>query len=431
MAEVRAFRAFRYDLGRVGNLGNLIAPAELSTRLADRSQTEALLRRSSFNVAHCLPDPLSGVSSTDQARQAGFLLRDWRADEILVQDSARSLYVCHQECQLHGEKHTCRGLLARVRLESLQSGRINLIEPVSPADIEDALNRLRVTHFNIRPVLGLYPDPQGKVADALDQAVGRALPYQASMPEGATTRLWPVHAQQEISTVIGMLGPKPLILAAGTADYHAALRYRQEYQALGELADEEAAPHFVLMLLVGINDPGLHFLPGHYEFMGIPPLQAVEIAQLLHEHFEVVPVGQGEPACEEIRELLEQEMDQGLFGLRSADDVWQLARLKSTESMTKLLPERGTAYRELGDTIRQHLIQNHLLIPKLGRQPVIQQVPWLEKQPSSHSGLTLLVPPVDPLMLENLIGEKERLEIPLALDPVRQAGLLFHSLRFQ
>src|SRR5436190_1238950 len=178
MADVRAFRAFRYDLGRVGTLSDVIAPP--------------------YDVI----DP--GLH-----------------EGILTQDSARSLYVYEQEFEVEGrpghppQRVARRGFLARVRLEPLGQGRIYAHEETMPGPKADRLNLFRATQMNLSPVFGLYPDEQGSVQELLDRAVARSLPLEATDHLGVVSRLWPVTDQHVQSEVAGLMGPRPIFIADG------------------------------------------------------------------------------------------------------------------------------------------------------------------------------------------------------------------------
>ena len=116
MADIRAFRAFRYDLGRVGNLSDVVAPPN---DVIDPALQDALYQRSPYNVIRLILDreqPGDSEQNNRYTRSAG-CLRDWQRDNVLAQDSARSLYVYRQDFEVEGQKHTRRGVLARVRLE--------------------------------------------------------------------------------------------------------------------------------------------------------------------------------------------------------------------------------------------------------------------------------------------------------------------------
>src|SRR5258708_452310 len=123
MAEIRAFRAHRYDLGRVGSLGDVIAPPY---DVIDPSLQQALYDRSPHNVVRLILNKKEAGDNgyhNRYTRAAGFL-RDWQQEGILKQDWARALYVYHQEFEVEGRRHTRRGFMARVRLERFGEGRI-------------------------------------------------------------------------------------------------------------------------------------------------------------------------------------------------------------------------------------------------------------------------------------------------------------------
>src|SRR5947209_7646750 len=123
MAEIRAFRAYRYDLGRVGALGDVIAPPY---DVIDPGLQHSLYQRSPYNVVRLILNRETPADSEADNRytRAAAHLRDWQRDGILVQDSARALYVYHQEFEVEGKRYTRRGFMARVRLEPFGQGRI-------------------------------------------------------------------------------------------------------------------------------------------------------------------------------------------------------------------------------------------------------------------------------------------------------------------
>src|SRR5947208_1339068 len=123
MAEIRAFRAHRYDLGRVGNLSDVVCPPY---DVIDDGLQQALYDRSPYNVVRLelnKPEPTDTDASNRYSRAAGFL-RDWLAADVIKQDSARGLYVYHQEYEVEGVRHVRKGFFARVRLEPFGAGRI-------------------------------------------------------------------------------------------------------------------------------------------------------------------------------------------------------------------------------------------------------------------------------------------------------------------
>src|SRR2546427_5869182 len=175
MADIRAFRAFRYDLGRVGTLGDVVAPPY---DVIDPALQQALYDRSPYNVVRLIlnkEEPTDTAAENRYTRAARFL-REWQQDGILAQDSARALYVYHHEFEVEGQRYTRRGFLARVRLERFGEGKIYPHEETLPGPKADRLRLFHATAMNLSPVLGLYPDADSAVQSQLEQVVRRVFP---------------------------------------------------------------------------------------------------------------------------------------------------------------------------------------------------------------------------------------------------------------
>src|SRR5581483_2632744 len=155
---------------------------------------DALYARSPYNVIRLILNKESSADSERDNRytRAANTLRDWQRQHVLVQDSARSLYVYHQDYEVEGRRFTRRGVLARVKLEKLGEGRIYAHEETLAGPKADRLKLFHATGMNLSPVFGLYPDTQSAVQDVLDQAVGRSLPLESTDHLGVVSRLWPI-----------------------------------------------------------------------------------------------------------------------------------------------------------------------------------------------------------------------------------------------
>src|SRR5689334_7089223 len=207
MADIRAFRSYRYDLGRVGTLGDVVAPPY---DVIDPALQEALYARSPYNVIRLIlnKEEPSDTEANNRYSRAARFMRDWQQEGILAQDSARALYVYQQDFQVEGQQFSRRGFLVRVRLERFGEGKIYPHEETMAGPKADRLRLFHATAMNLSPVFGLYPDDAGSVQSQLDEAVRRALPLEATDHLGVVSRLWPVTDQHVVSTVTGLMGPR-------------------------------------------------------------------------------------------------------------------------------------------------------------------------------------------------------------------------------
>ena len=205
MADIQAFRAFRYDLGHVGRLSDVVAPPDdvIGPELQQR-----LYEQSRFNVVRAdfgKEDPGDGDETNRYSCAAG-LLRDWVHDGVVKQDTARGLYVCHQEYEVEGRRHVRKGFLAGPA-RTVRPGTNLSHEETMAGPKADRLRLMHATGMNLSPIFGLYPDDAGEVQDLLDEAVRRALPLEAVDNLGTISRLWPVTDQHLIGVSPGCSGP--------------------------------------------------------------------------------------------------------------------------------------------------------------------------------------------------------------------------------
>jgi uncharacterized protein (DUF1015 family) len=434
MADIRAFRAFRYDLGRVGALSDVIAPPY---DVIDPALQQALYDRSPYNVIRLIlnkEEPGDNETENRYTRAARFL-RDWQRDDILVQDSARGLYVYSQDFEIEGRRHTRHGFLARVRLEPFGAGRIYAHEETMPGPKADRLKLFHATGMNLSPVFGLYPDPGDEVMARLDALVRRSLPLQATDHLGVVSRLWPVTDQHAVSAVTGLLGPKPVFIADGHHRYETSLRYLEERRAAGEVRDDEAPANFTLMMLVSMSDPGLVILPTHRLVSGIPDLTADRLAGILGSHFHVERVGQGEQGARDTWEQIEADGSQDLLGFGTvADGVWQTARFRSPQLMTERVADHSPAWRGLAVSVLHVAVLDHLLPQALGGKPECKYVHLLrevtEAVAAKQCKLAVLVPPATMQHVEAIAGNLEKMPPKSTyFYPKLLSGLVFNSLK--
>jgi len=434
MAEIRAFRGYRYDLGRVGALSAVVAPPY---DVIDPPLQQALYERSPYNVVRLIlnrEEPGDSESHNRYTRAAA-CLRDWQRDGILVQDSARALYVYHQEFEVEGRRYTRRGFMARVRLERIGEGKIFPHEETLAGPKADRLKLFRATHMNLSQVFGLYPDEEGAVQSQLDRAVGRALPLEATDHLGVTSRLWPVTDQHAVSAVTGLLGPRPAFIADGHHRYETALRYLEEQRAVGEVRDADAPANFVLMMLVSMSDRGLVILPTHRLVAGLPALTSAQLRILLAPHFEVVGIGKGEKGARDTWDLVEADGSQDLLGLGTvADDTWQTARFRSPALMDQLSAGHSGAWRGLAVSILHMVVLGKLLPEAVGGQPQCRYVHLLREVTEAVAAracqLAVLVPPATMGHVEQIAGNLEKMPPKSTyFYPKLLSGLLFNPLK--
>ncbi|MBY0456744.1 MAG: DUF1015 domain-containing protein, partial [Gemmataceae bacterium] len=352
---------------------------------------------------------------------------------VIRQDTARGLYVYEQEYTVESQTFVRRGFLARVRLEVLGSGKIFPHEHTMSGPKEDRLKLYRAAGFNISPIFGLYPDAEGEVLQALEPLIRTAPPLVAQDHLGIVNRLWVVTDSTAISRIIGLMGPKPVYIADGHHRYETGLKYLEERRAAGEVPDDEAAPNFCLMMLVGMSDPGLLILPTHRLVGGLAQdITAARLEEVLAEHFQILDRGSDPQAA---WEHVEMDGSQSVFAFGTvADGRWTVAKFRSPEVMAQLAPEQTAAWRGLGVSILHKFVIDRLLREQVGGTPVCKYVHLLgevtDATAKKECQLACLVPPVTMAHVEQISGNGEKMPPKSTyFYPKILTGMVFNSLK--
>jgi uncharacterized protein (DUF1015 family) len=243
MADVKRFRALRYDERRAGPLASLVAPPYDVISAADR---ERYLTRSPYNIVRLtLPD--------DEAKAAD-LLGEWREEGVLVRDEEPALWWLAQD-YVGPDKVPRRrdGLVVALRAEPYESGRIRPHERTYAGPKEGRLRLLRALRTHVEPIFLLYPGsltpPSGE--PTLDVEL-----------DGVRSRLWRLDGDMP------ELGEAELLIADGHHRYETSLAFHEED------GTEESA--WLLAVLVPTEQKGLTIFPTHRIATRTKPLPPLE-----------------------------------------------------------------------------------------------------------------------------------------------------------
>src|SRR5437868_4606039 len=223
MAEVRSFRALRYDETLAGPLGDVLCPPYDVISDALRDELYARSPANFVRVEFSRPDG-------DPYASAAATLTEWRRSHLLRQDAAEAMYVHDHEFVVGKARLRRRGLHLALRLHSLDEGIVMPHELTFPKAKADRLSLLRATRTNTSAVFGMYADSRGEIASTLDRAIGggTAKPIAEAETGGDVHRVWAVGDRVTTGSVREALAKRRIYIADGHHRYETALTYLAE-----------------------------------------------------------------------------------------------------------------------------------------------------------------------------------------------------------
>lgn len=368
MPQISAFRGLRYNLGQVGSLSSVVAPPY---DVIDPQLQQQLHDANDHNVVRLIlnQDQPGDDDNNNRYTRAAALLKQWRREGALVEESDPAIYVYHQHYSANGEEYTRRGFMCRCRLERFGEGNIYPHEETHGGAKADRLKLWKACRANLSQIFGLYPDNMNQAQVILEGAIAGHTPLEATDHLGVKNQLWPLTDLEAITMLESVLAQLPIYIADGHHRYETACNYRDEVAEKwradhGEDLPDDHPANYVLMMCVSMSDPGMQVLPTHRLFRGLPAMTSGQLVEKLGDCFDTEPAGTGPDRALSLWEEIETEDEQGTMAFYTAeDDTWTLARITEAgeQKLAEVASERSEDWRSLGVSILHRLVVDTLL----------------------------------------------------------------------
>ncbi len=331
MAEIRPFRAVRYNPDVAGDVSLHICPP--FDVITPQLQQE-LYDRSPYNIVR-LELARRGMSE-DPYEQAAETSQMWIESGALKHEEEPSVYITEEEFEYQGQKLFRRGFVAAVRLEDYDQEIVLPHENTRTEWVADRVRLMEAAQSNYSPLLVIYRDDLRSSVGHLIRAIAGGKPTAVfTPPDMPQLRLWRVSDSGTIAVLQRALADSEFFIADGHHRYEAALRYRSGVRAEREVGHDESI-NFRMMLMVSFDEPGLITRGYHRlvesatndEVTGL--IDSIESICELEEW--AAPAGQS--TVEQIgafsAALGERQGDEVIFGLYAREPgKFHIARMKS------------------------------------------------------------------------------------------------------
>jgi uncharacterized protein (DUF1015 family) len=370
MPTIAPFRGWRYDLKHVGALSSVICPpydvidADLQNRLYKLHPANVV--RLELNRDEPGDGDVNNPTANHRYSRAAKFLKNWQSEGVLYEEPRPEIYVYHQTFEYAGQKHTRRGFMVRCKLERFGEGKIYPHEETLSGPKADRLLLTRSCRANLSQIFGLFPDEGNAAQNLLEQAVLGQTPVEATDHLGVVHHMWTVTDGAIVSQLVGLMGPKPMFIADGHHRYETACNYRDELAAAGKLTPDHPA-NFVLMMCVGMSDPGLLVLPTHRLFRGLSAMDSKRLIEKLGPHFTTRIVGEGADLAPTVWDEIEAGEEQGTIAFfTDQDERWTLAKVTDAglKKMADIAADHSSDWQGLGVSLLHRLVLDTLLLAK-------------------------------------------------------------------
>ncbi len=343
MAEIRAFKALRFDTEKAGAIEELVCPPY---DIISEEQRQEYIYRNPNNIIR-----LELPKGDEPYKTAGEVLKKWLDSGVLKKDSEDAVYIYEEEFSINGIHAKFKGCIVRVKIEEFSKGVVLPHEETLSKAKEDRFNLMKATNCNFSQIYSLYMDSEHKIVNRLDKLSDCKPEIELTDGDKVTHRLWIVTDKDEINAICSDFADKKLYIADGHHRYETALNYRNYCRENG-IGD--GGEDYVMMMLVDMEHDGLVVLPTHRLVRDLESFDKEKILNDCKEYFDVSEESDVSNAESKLKELYDE--GKKAFAFYSGDKGYNLLVLKDEKVIEKLLPNKSKATQGLDVTVLHTLV---------------------------------------------------------------------------
>jgi len=289
MAQIKPFQAVMYNKEKCKDIAKVISPPY---DIISPKQQGEYYQNSPYNIIRIIlgKDLKNDNEEKNKYTRAAGFFSSFLKKKILIQDEKKSFYIYEQDFFLKkasGRKNLKRtGFLALVKTEPFGKS-IFPHEQTFPKHKQDRAKLLKACQANFSPIFGLYAPKDNKIQNIFARTKKLKPIFQIKFQD-VVNKIWRIENKEDISQIIGEISKNKTFIADGHHRYETALEYAQEMKAKNPDHTGNETYNYIMMMFVGMNDPGLEILPTHRILkIGHQVLKSESLEASIKEYFKI------------------------------------------------------------------------------------------------------------------------------------------------
>tara|TARA_B100001029_G_C15060495_1_gene458017 strand:- start:1754 stop:2941 length:1188 start_codon:yes stop_codon:yes gene_type:complete len=250
MAEIKSFKALRYNPIKVSDISTVIAPPY---DVITKDQQDALYELNENNVIRVDLNKEPGDKKYTMAKE---IFETWQKKEILTEDIRDSIYPYYQKFDYEGLEYERIGIVALVKLHEFKDKVILPHEETFSGPKEDRLKLMKACRANLSPIFGIFEDHEDLIQNLVINFIKSNNPaIEATSLDGILNKIWEIDDEETISKLTSLFIEKQILIADGHHRYETSLNLRKEL--------DSSKSEYAMFYLAASNQEGLLINPTH------------------------------------------------------------------------------------------------------------------------------------------------------------------------
>lgn len=356
MAEVRPFRALRYNGEKIKDFSCVMAPPY---DVISEEMQEELYSKDPHNIIRLiLGKDLEGDNAEgNKYTRAKSFMDEWIKDGVLLKEEEEAFYIYEQEYDIKGQKYRRRGFLGLMRIEGEEM--VVPHEKTHSKPKEDRLNLIQKVESNLSPIFTLYDDEGRVVKEVLYKAVSSEEAIIDIVIGEVRHKLWRLSDPVSVEKIRLAMKDKKVFIADGHHRYEVARTYRDLKRK--EDSYDGRADNVLMFFADMLDADNLTVLATHRVLKDISGLSEEKIIEKLSVNFELTECASLEDLMEKLEENSHKPYFYGFFG----GTKYIMLQARKTEALKEMMDEsKKDEWKELDVSLLHSALLDNILALK-------------------------------------------------------------------
>jgi uncharacterized protein (DUF1015 family) len=386
MVDIEPLKGLKYDINKIDNISEVLAPPY---DIISTAQNDELKNASPFNFSFLtLPQ---ATDKKNKYENANDILKRWVDEGILVFENDECFYLIEEIFTEDNNKKSFFGLVGLLKIEEYGKGKVLRHEKTLPKPKEDRLNLLSACRTNFEFIYTLYDDNDKKVFNILRKSVKEKplietyVQYDSSLK----FKLWLINNKNDIKSIKELMKPKTLLIADGHHRYETSRFYNESTNCTynNQYNNTFKPEEYILSFFVAGNQENILIHPTHRLINFENILSSEDFIKKVEKYFTVELIQEPSPEIIEKKLKVIPGINQKKLAVCFKDKKCFLLSLNN--SLEKIYEDIGILVNPF-DNDFEYLdvnILHKLILENLFNESKIKEIKYIHTVTEAISGL--------------------------------------------
>lgn len=367
MANLKAFKGYRYNTEKVDDIGKQVSPPYYNLNMPDKKMYYEASKHNSVRL-FCGQDYEGDNAENNRFTRAANYLDTWIKDGILKRDSEDAIYMYEQIMTVGGFQYSNRSFISLVELKTIEEGQIVPCEEIREVSKQDRYDFLTATNADLSLVSCLYVEREKYLFNLMNKIAENAPETEYTSLDGIIHRVWVITDKEIINYIIEKFRDLRLYIVDGQTRYQTCIDYRDYMRENNPNHTGDEPYNYTMVSLMNSYSDGIAILPVH---RGIKLGRTFKLDYFVsgaQDHFKIekIIVDLGDDSLvDTMRKQIATKKNETKIAMYCGGDFFYRITLKDTDYLkNNVLQDMSEDYCGLDTVVLNKLVLEDILMIK-------------------------------------------------------------------